>query len=402
MKRRSPFFGAILLSLILPAIGHNQTATPTFTPDPCQGISRPFTGLQEPVGVFLDNSNGILYVVDRFQKLCLFQSADGTPVTSISSWTGGSFSLPHDVVLDSLGDIFVVDNGNSGVNAQIDEFDPNLNFIRTIGAGVLSYPRGIWVDDQGTTQSLFITTHYDGVYRYDSVSGGSFSAVATFGGAILNVPTGITKVGNRIYVADDGGRIMGFDLPNYIPTTLYTGIGDLKSVRADASGRFYVTEANASLLDIFPSGFGTAPQQCHLSTPWGIALNSNGNIFVTETNDQAVTVLSGFGAPPTPTPNPGGLSFLVPGGCFIYPSPIRGPQAKLAYFMAESGSMDLKIFNESGELAADVTDQKPAGPQTTPFRSSALAPGVYFYSVTLSYGSGKSERLKSGKFIVVR
>jgi hypothetical protein len=70
--------------------------------------------------------------------------------------------------------------------------------------------------------------------------------------------------------------------------------------------------------------------------------------------------------------------------------------------MAAAGEMDLKIFNENGELAADITDHPSAGIQITPFSLSSLASGVYYYVVTLTYDSGQKVRLKTHKFAVIR
>jgi hypothetical protein len=110
------------------------------------------------------------------------------------------------------------------------------------------------------------------------------------------------------------------------------------------------------------------------------------------------------GLPGCPGPNPPAYTGGNPPGqgtCFIYPSPVRGNQAALSYYMAESGQMDLKIWNENGELALKTRDRKPAGVQVTPFSPSGFTRGVYFYTVTLLYDSGNSERLKPGKFAVL-
>jgi hypothetical protein len=70
--------------------------------------------------------------------------------------------------------------------------------------------------------------------------------------------------------------------------------------------------------------------------------------------------------------------------------------------MAENGQLDLKIWNTSGELAAEIKDQKPSGVQITFLNLSGFAPGVYFYAATLRYDSGGTEKLKPKKFAVIR
>ena len=108
--------------------------------------------------------------------------------------------------------------------------------------------------------------------------------------------------------------------------------------------------------------------------------------------------VSTCGTPVAPIP-----SVTVPAGqCTVYPSPVRGNQATLAYTMAEAGTMKMTLWNQNREKAAVITDTRPAGPQTTAFSLSGFAPGVYLYSVTLRYNSGTSQTLKPGKFAVIR
>jgi len=69
--------------------------------------------------------------------------------------------------------------------------------------------------------------------------------------------------------------------------------------------------------------------------------------------------------------------------------------------MTESGKVELKIWNERAELVSDVTDQKSEGLQVTSFTTSSFGSGVYFYSVVLTYDSGKVEKIKPHKFAVI-
>ena len=348
----------------------------------------------------LDPSNGRLYVADRLAKtLNVFDSATGSALTVVSTWGGGStFTYPCDVALDGQGHLFVADFGSGGNGAQVEEFTTGLSFVAAIGAGALVYPRGVWADSQGTTLSLYITSHFDGVYRYDSVSGGSFNAATTFGGSVLNVPTGIVKSGNRVYVVDDGSRVIGFDIPGYAPTTFYSSASDLKGIRTDPLGNFYVTEASNGILHQFLSGFVSPTVDCLLpNTPWGIALDGQGRIFVSQNGGASITVVQGCGASSTVTPTP---PPTASGNGYLYPSPVRGGLAHFAYTLAQSGRLILRIWTQNGELAAEVTDSQSAGFHSTALDLSGFAPGVYFYTAILEY-SGSAEKLKRGKFVVI-
>ena len=116
---------------------------------------------------------------------------------------------------------------------------------------------------------------------------------------------------------------------------------------------------------------------------------------------QNFTAYSCLTTVPTPTSSYEGLAPPSSGDFFIYPSPARGSQATVAYNMAGSGRVELRVWNEKAELVAQVTDQKPAGVQVTPFSISGFASGVYFYSLVIVYDSGTTQKLSPRKFVIL-
>jgi hypothetical protein len=103
----------------------------------------------------------------------------------------------------------------------------------------------------------------------------------------------------------------------------------------------------------------------------------------------------------TPTPPYTGYNPPGPGESYVYPSPVKGEQAHISYYMAEAGTMYLRVWNEKAQLAMEAQDQKPAGVQTTDLDFSGLATGVYYYILTLNYQSGRTEQIEAQKFIVL-
>ena len=104
---------------------------------------------------------------------------------------------------------------------------------------------------------------------------------------------------------------------------------------------------------------------------------------------------------PTATPTFSGANPPGSGEYFIYPAPARGDHATVSYNMAQSGQVELKVWNEKVELVTHVTDSKPAGVQTTPFSIAGFGSGVYFCVLTLSYDSGQVEKLGPKKFAII-
>ena len=95
-----------------------------------------------------------------------------------------------------------------------------------------------------------------------------------------------------------------------------------------------------------------------------------------------------------PVPSP-----LGPGS-YIFPSPANGPTATIVYTMAESGTVEIRVYNEVGDLVTKVNDNKSAGPQVSTIHTDWLAPGVYFYILNLNYNSGVSDKRKLKNFFV--
>jgi hypothetical protein len=91
-----------------------------------------------------------------------------------------------------------------------------------------------------------------------------------------------------------------------------------------------------------------------------------------------------------------------PGKTFAFPSPARGGVINMVYNMQGPGHVKVRIYNDHGDLAASLEEDKPEGPQSSQFQIGAFAPGVYLYKVVVQYASGASESLAVQKFGVIR
>lgn len=115
-------------------------------------------GLVNPVGLAIDNENRFLYVTDSDQDLVLVYDVDnfkllrkiGTPNTNHESMKPGDFAKPTGIAVDSDGNVYVADM----LNARIEIFDADGNFVRTFGKrgdgpGYFAMPKGVAVDCDG-------------------------------------------------------------------------------------------------------------------------------------------------------------------------------------------------------------------------------------------------------------
>jgi sugar lactone lactonase YvrE len=384
-----------------------DSPTPTSTPDCCQGVTV-LTGQSghalNGAGLSVDYANQRLYVANFIgNEIQVFDSETKSPVTLFSALGAGDTLInPIDTALDAAGNLYVAAEGNEAV----EKFDANYNYVGAIAAGQGLSVVGVCVSGN----EVFISTTQNSILEYVG-SGASYSAAATFGGpGNLDHPNEMVKVGNGLYVADTlNGRVLKFDVtaPLAAPSTVQTSLFFPTGLRTDLAGNFYVGESDnggvAQFVDRYDPTFTTRENQCPLVDVWGPAVNTSGQVFISGLNSLAVTVLQGCVDEPVPTATPSYQGPHPPGtgADFIYPSPARGTQARVVYFMTGPGRMKMTVWNEAAQRRAEVTDQKPAGSQSTAFDISGWATGVYFYTLALSYDSGALQKLPPQKFAII-
>jgi hypothetical protein len=83
----------------------------------------------------------------------------------------------------------------------------------------------------------------------------------------------------------------------------------------------------------------------------------------------------------------------VPNKPYVYANPSQGPTVNFVYSMAESGTAQITLLNDGGDVVATVSEPKPAGVQKTTMDIHQLASGHYFYMIVLKYDSGRVQKL---------
>jgi len=420
----------IITSLIFSLLGTRlvQAQTPTPTPtclEQTAVLPTPTQGYLSPAGIVLDYSRNLLYVANfGKQTVEIYHYSQGVVPSYLGPLQGVNFAV-GDMALDNQGNLYMV-SGYQVLKAAL--ANGGLTALTPTPLVTLSYGiNSIYVEPNGGTFYVVegSSTTYS-VMRYDG-SGNTYSLTSSIdtgnitGGILVKDNTGPDQ--NTVYV---GGYYSYLIL--YLTETVSGGTPSFSSpatmglpsviaypnnFKTDLAGNIYVGGAAGNMMLLSPTSPTLWTLQSTLAASYGpayVGIDQYGDIYGSMRpynwgmGTDFVAEFRGCGVQPTLTPTPT-ATFVNPpssGQCFIYPSPARGDHASVSYDMAEPGTMDMKIWNDAGELAAEITDHKPAGVQVTSFDLSRLAPRVYIYALTLTYDSGRVEKTKPRKFAVIR
>jgi trimeric autotransporter adhesin len=202
--------------------------------------------------------------------------------------TTASFNNAYGVATDASGNIYIADEYNNSIR-KIDQMTGIISTVAGKGpdhagysgdnsaatSAMLNLPRGVAVDNDG---NIFIADSQNNVIR--KVSNGIITTIAGTGlpgysgdGALainakINYPQSIT-VDNEgtIYFTDMNNNVIR-KVDNSGIITTYVGTG--------ASGY---------------KGDGGLATKAKINYPWGIAVDSDGNLYIADTNNAAIRVV---------------------------------------------------------------------------------------------------------------
>ncbi len=266
---------------------------PTFVAN-IPGVQEPTEGgLSRPGAVAVDSSNDIWVADTGHNRVVEFSSArkvlrqfgsEGT--------TTGQFKGIRGIATNSAGDAYVADYGNN----RVQEFEPNGTFLR---AWTVSNPAAIAVDSSGNVWVDELAGYGGHVDEFTS-TGTLKASFGTAGGAegSLRIPYGMSFSGANLYIAELG-RVQEFEpsgtFVRSFDNVAGSGNGEEEQPQAIATdpttGNLYVAEAGDRVQEfsstgVFVTKFGSYGSGAgQMSAPGGVAVNSVGNIFVTDTGN---------------------------------------------------------------------------------------------------------------------
>jgi sugar lactone lactonase YvrE len=265
------------------------------------GIAATSASLYDPYGVAFDLS-GNLYIADygnnRIRKVdtsgnITTVAGNGSATYAGDSGAAISASLhqPSGVALDSSGNIYIADYGNSRIR-KVDKTSGNITTVAGNGTpsyggdnGVatsanLKYPSGVALDSSG---NIYIAdTGNNRIRKVDtsgtittvagnSLSGGYSGDGGPAASASIWAPTGVAlDSSGNIYIADSANNCIR---------------------KVDTSSQHIITTIAGSINHGY-SGDGGAATSAILYSPYGVTLDSSGNIYIADSNNNCIRKVS--------------------------------------------------------------------------------------------------------------
>ncbi len=219
----------------------------------------------------------------------------------------GKLKDPFGVAVDSKGDIWVSDEGNS----RIEEFGPSGEYLSTFGkagkeTGQLKGPKGIAIDSKG---DIWVTEAGNDRVQEFSPEGKSLLVFGKEGSepGELKEPKALAlDSSGDVWVADSANNRVEEFSPEGKFIAAFGSVGselgefkEPKGIAIDAKGNVWVADsANNRIEEFSPEGkllghFGESGKGSdQFSGPTGLAFDSSGHLWVADTNNNRVQELS--------------------------------------------------------------------------------------------------------------
>ena len=255
-------------------------------------------GPLHPVGVAVDRSGDVFIADATDNAVKEMVAVNGSIPTSPTVLTVGSgFNHPEGVAVDGNGNVFVADQFNNAVKQIVAGTGgaaagtvSSASTVKSLGSG-FNHPEGVAVDGSG---NVFVADLGNNAIKEMVAVGGSIPASPTIKtvGSGFSQPTGVA--------VDAKGNVFVADTLNNV----------VKQIVAGTGGAAAGTVNSSSTVNILGNGF---------AEPDGVAVDSSGDVFVADFNNNAVKEIVAINGviSASPTINSLGAGFNLPNGVTV-------------------------------------------------------------------------------------
>ena len=362
-----------------------------------------------PAGVTVDNA-GNVYVVDAWNHTIHKITPAGTATTLAGSAgragaldgtaSDAQFNVPAGLALDRAGNLYVADQFNStirkvtpagivttlaglaSVRGSADGTGSAARFYSPAGVAVDGFDN-VYVADSGNNTIRRISP-LGAVTTLAGSAGQNGSADGTRSAARFNSPSGVTvdSVGN-VYVADNGNNTIRKVTPSGVVTTVTGQAGSYgsadgtgsaarfsspRSLALDDAGNLYVSDYdNNTIRKVTPGGAvttlaglagggwgnqdGIGPAAL-FGNPSGVAVDDQGNAYVTDTDNHTIRKISPSGEVTTlagKADNRGSEDGTGTAARFFSPTSVAVDSAGILY-VADNDNSTIRKITPAGEV----------------------------------------------------
>jgi len=357
------------------------------------GDSGPATAAQlnGPQGVVVDSS-GNVYISDSSNEVVREITTDGNIATFAgdgtmgysgngAAATAGELNLPCGLALDSTLDLYIADFGNNVIREVTSANDYIVFAAGAFNAGyygdgaaatsaLLDSPSSVAIDSSG---NIYIADSYNSVIRKVNTSG-IISTVAGTGTAGYSGDGG-AATSAQLYLpwgvaVDSSGNLFIGDTGNNVIREVSSS-GNISTVAGNHTGGY--------------SGDGGPATSAQLNGPAGLVVDSAGNVYIADTNNSVIRLLTPAGTHPV---------LSVAG---THSGVFQAGQAGAAYSVvvsnatgagATSGTVTVTGTASSGLTLVSMSGSGWNCAGNTCTRGDALAAGASYPAITVTVNVG--------------